>query len=89
VAECITSGLRAGLPENQGLIPGGEPPPPPSSVVILTAVSRLQIHSSLTENTLRLHYKDRSVNAVREIVVYYEHHMKHMNTLCGQNAVSE
>jgi hypothetical protein len=38
------------------------------------------------ENTARLHDNDRVANAFKEIIaVYYENHMKPINTLCGQN----
>jgi hypothetical protein len=38
-------------------------------------------------NTLRLRYKNHSINAVRgNIAVQRENYMKHKNALCGHNA---
>jgi hypothetical protein len=40
----------------------------------------------LKENIKRIDYKDNLVKQFREITaVYFENHLKHINTLCGQN----
>jgi hypothetical protein len=48
----------------------------------------MKLSSYVTGNTLRLRYKDQSVNAVwgSNRAIYCENHMKHTNILCGQNA---
>jgi hypothetical protein len=49
----------------------------------------IKFSSYLTGNTSHLHYKDQPVNAVwrKKNAVYCENHMKHINTLCGQNGL--
>jgi len=53
-----------------------------------TRTSAVERHPSAYRavNTLRLGYKNQSVNAIKEIIaVCSQIHTKHTNTLCGQN----